>query len=247
MKHHIRKLACGLALLAAAGAFACGGKETMASKSAAAFDEAKKKGVPIAAGEHGGHSAEAGAETTGTDHAVMAGMDHRAMPGMQHGTPDSGANDMTGMDQSSMAGMDHAKMPGTQHRASDSGAHDMKGMDHSSMPGMIHGSMAGMQHGGSMMGMSGMQHGSATAAPIAIEPPTSNAAIAQTQPSATLHADKFDAPDRSAIEEAAKAATGMGHLMENISPKPPAPPQPDHKPQPQPPIEQHYHGGGEAS
>jgi hypothetical protein len=62
--------------------------------------------------------------------------------------------------------------------------------------------MPAMQHGGSM---AGMQHGSAAAAPMVIAPPTSNSAIAQTQPAATLRVDEFDAPAPAAIEEAARA------------------------------------------
>src|SRR5881394_4667244 len=101
MKHHIRALAYGLALLAAIGVVACGGKQTMASKSAAAYDDAKEKGIPIEAGEHGGHAAEpAGAATTSNETAAMPGMDHGAMPAMDH---------------SAMAGMDHSKMPRMQH------------------------------------------------------------------------------------------------------------------------------------
>lgn len=247
MKHYFRTLACGAALLAAIGVGACGGKQTMASKSAAAYDEAKKKGIPIEAGEHGGHSTEAGAEpaavdaTTATDHATMpgmdhgtmAGMDHSKMPGMQHGRSGSGAHDMAAMDHSAMAGMDHSKMPGMQHGASGADAHDMAGMNHSAMAGMDHSKMPGMQHSGSMAGMSGMQHGSATAAPIVIAPPTSNAAIAQTQPAATLRADEFDAPAPTSIQEAAKGASGMSHSME-ATPKSPPPPQPPSK---------HDHGG----
>jgi len=276
MKHHIRTLACGAALLAAIAVIACGGKQTMASKSAAAYDDAKKKGIPIASGEHGGHSAEASAEPpassapTGTDHATMpamdhgamagmdqskmtgmdqsamAGMDHSKMAGMTPGSPAAGSHDMAGMDHSSMAGMDHSKMPGMQHGSSGAAAHNMAGMDHSAMPGMANGSMPGMQHSGSMAGMSGMQHGSPTAEPIAVAAPTSNAVIAQTQPAATLRADEFDAPAPAAVGEAAKAASGMSHSME-ATPKSPTPPQPDRKPPPQPPSEHHHHGGGEAS
>lgn len=233
MKHHIRTLWCGVVLLAAIVMIACGGKQTMASKSAAAYDEAKKKGIPIASGEHGGHSNESGAAT---DHAAMPGMDHGAMPGMGHAQ-------MSGMDHSSMAGMDHSTMSGMKHGTAASGAHDMAAMDHSTMTGMDHSKMAAMQHGGSMAGMPGMQHGSPTAAPLVIAPPASNAAIAQTQPAATLRTDEFDAPAPSAIEEAAKGAAGMSHSMENATPKPP-PPAP---PKPQPPSEHHHHGGGEAS
>jgi hypothetical protein len=198
MKHPIRTLA---ALLAAMAVVACGGKQTMASKSAAAYDEAKKKDIPIEAGEHGGHSAEPAA-------AVMTATEMAAMPGMAH---------------SAMAGMDHSRMPGMKHDSSATAMHDMAGMDHSAMPGMEHGSMTGMQHSGSMPGM---QRESQPAAPIAIPPPTSNAAISQAQPATTLRPDEFDTPAPTAIEEAAKGATGMSH---------------DHKP---PPSEHHH---GEAS
>jgi hypothetical protein len=199
MKHHIRTLACGVALLAAIAVtlVACGGNETVASKSAAAYDEAKKKGIPIALGEHGGHTAE-GAGEQSADHAAMPGMDHPKMAGTDH---------------SAMAGMDHSKMPG-------------------------------MQHGSSM---AGMQHGSSSTPPMVIAAPTSNAAIAQTQPAATLRSDQFDAPAPAAVEEAAKAASAMNHSMGTAPPNSPAPAQHDqHPPQPRPPAP-HDHGSGEAS
>lgn len=195
MKHHIRTLTCGVALLAAIIATGCGGKQTMASKSAAAFDEAKRKGIPIAAGEHGGHSTGQPAAATDTTHAEMPGMDHGAMPGMDHSqmtTTDHAP--MSGMDHSAMAGLDHSKMPGMQHSAAGAAAHDMPGMDHSAMAGMDHSKTAGMRHG------------AATAARLIIAAPTTNAAMAQTQPAATLKADDFDAPAPTAIDEAKKAA-----------------------------------------
>jgi hypothetical protein len=126
-------------------------------------------------------------------------------------------------------------MPGMQHGSAAAGSHDMAGMDHSAM--------AAMPQSGATATMPGMQHGSQTAAPVAIAPPTSNAAIAQTQPAVTLRPDEFDAPAPAAIEEAAKAASGMNHSMENATPKAPAPAQP----KPQPPSEHHHHGSGEAS
>lgn len=250
MKHDIRTLAC--AALLGAIAVACGGNQTMASKSAAAYDDAKKKGIPIEADEHGGHAAEpAGAATVTTETAAMSGMDHSAMPGMDHtAMPGMDHSAMSGMDHSAMprmAGMDHSKMPGMQHGSAAGGAQDMAAMDHSAMPGMDHGSMPAMQHGGTMAAMPGMQHGSQTAAPIAIAPPPSNAAIAQTQPGATLRPDEFDAPAPTAIDEAAKAASGMNHSMENMTPKPPSPPRHEHPPRPQPPSEQHHHGSRETS
>jgi len=231
MKQHIRSLACGTALLAAIALVACGGKQTMASKSAAAYDEAKKKGNTIDAGEHGGHSAEtaeqsrsAPAGTTkhgageGMDHGAMPGMDHSKMPAMQHGSSAAAMHDMAAMNHSAMGGMDHSKMPGMQHGSSAPGTHDMARMDRSAMPGMAHGSMTGMQHG------------SQGAAPIVIAPPTSSSAIAQTQPAAALRPDELDAPSPTAVQEAAKAASGTSH---EHHPPPPAPP-PGH----------HHHDGG---
>lgn len=170
MKVQMRTLVCGfiippLALLFAA----CGGKESVASKSAAAYAEAKAKGVP-AGGEHGGHSAGEQSTSTEVDPSKMspgdmAGMDHSTMKpgdmaGMDHSNTKSG--DKSGMDHSSMksgdmAGMDHSRMK----------SGDMAGMDHSNMKSggiarmdhsnMKAGDMAGMDHSS----MSGMNHGDA--------------------------------------------------------------------------------------
>jgi hypothetical protein len=128
-----------------------------------------------------------------------------------------------------------------QHGSPATGSHDMAGMSHSAMPGMQHGSMPGMQHGGTTAAMPGMQHGSQTA-PLVIPPPTSNAAIAHTQPAATLRPDEFDTPAPTAIEEATKAVTGMSHSMENTTPNGPVTPQQQNPPRPRPPSEHHDHG-----
>jgi hypothetical protein len=234
MKHHDDTLACSAALLAAMAMtlVACGGRETMASKSAAAYDEAKKKGVPIAAGEHGGHSNEATPGQSAADAATEA--DHGAMPGMDKPRITTGKHGQ-------LAGMDHSKMTGMQHGSSGAGAHDMAGMDHSAMQGMAHGSMPGMQNAGSMAGMPGMQHSSTTPATM-VAPPTTNTAIAQTQPAATLRPDELDAPAPTAIEEAAKAALGSNHATDGA-----APTQHEQHPPAQPPAEHHHHGNGEAS
>src|SRR6266566_3148666 len=94
---------------------ACGGKNSMASKSATAYREAVAKGIPVTEGAHGGHQAAA-------DHSQMAGMDQSKMAGMDH-------SKMAGMDQSKMAGMEHSKMAGMEHSK-------MAGMEHSKMAGM---------------------------------------------------------------------------------------------------------------
>src|SRR6266516_6592345 len=91
---------------------ACRAKPSMASKSAAAYAEAQKKGLPVGEGEHGGHAAaeataSAGHEGMQMNHATMTGGDHSTITGMQHGA---------------------AKMPGIEH-----GAMNMPGMEHSAM------------------------------------------------------------------------------------------------------------------
>ncbi len=219
-------------------AVACGGNESTASKSAAAFDEAAKKGMaPGAAGDaHGGHVAPAGAahgdhdmtasSTAGDD--AMADMDHSTMPGMNH----SGGNvagSMAGMDHSKMTdmgGMDHSRTSG---RASSRMA-GMAGMDHSKMPGtagMDHAkggpAMAGMDHSA----MAGMNHGAASAMPGmghdmsamgAPRPPIPEPALTVArpgQPAATLRSDDIDAPAPTAIRDASRAGgmdmAGMSH------------------------------------
>lgn len=278
MKYLNRAFPRGMLFVAALATMlvACGGRETTASKSAAAYDEARKNGVPIAAGEHGGHVNEAahdampgmdrGAMTAtdanasphmaGMNHSAMPEMDHSKMPGMQHGASTPGAHDMAGMNHSSMPGMDHSRMPGMQHGASMPGAHEMAGMNHSAMPamqhsgtatgahemaGMDHGTMPGMSPGGSMRSMPGMQHAAAKP-PVAIPPPVTNAAIAKTQPNATLHPDEFDAPSPSAVQESARASSGMNHPMTHD-----APAQPQPKPAPEPPGGHQHHENGEGS
>jgi len=181
MKHYVGTLGCVVTLLVAG----CGGKQTVASKSAAAFD---------GAGGHVEHAAEPPAVTATSEHAAMPAMDHTTMPSMDHMTmPGMGHTKMPGMDHSTMAGMDHTTMAGMEHTT-------MPGMDHTTMAGMDHSTMPGMDH----TTMPGMQHGSSTKAPTAIAPP-----ITQPQP-ATLRPDAFDAPAPSSVEEAAKAHHGHG-------------------------------------
>ncbi len=121
-RHPVRFTAfASLSLLLAVG---CGGKQSVASKSAAAYQEALKKGVPIGEGSHGGHVASEKGGMAGMDHSKMkqgggmdgmAGMDHSKM---KQGSGMSGMSGMEGMDHSkmkqggSMAGMDHSKMQG---------------------------------------------------------------------------------------------------------------------------------------
>src|SRR5437879_5498874 len=149
MKDHGCTFACAPALVTAMAIalIACGGRQTMASKSAAAYDEAKRKGIPIEAGEHGGHSTNATPEETArvTDagHASMPGMDDSTIPGVDRSR-------MTAAKQHSpKAGMNPSTMPGMQHGSSGPATHEMAGMDHSPMAGMASSKRGGTQRGGS--------------------------------------------------------------------------------------------------
>ena len=241
MKHWIRKTRAGstigIALLLLV--VACGGKQTVASKSAEAFREAQKKGGAPGGGAHGGHSAAAGDHGTATD----ATEDHATMTGMDHSNMSTGTGAMAGMDHSnmpgmengqSMAGMDHSKMqsgqpmPGMDHSKMQPGQ-PMAGMDHSKMqsgqpmPGMDHSkmqsgqSMAGMDHSKMKPGqsMAGMDHsnmpGMQDGSRATVNPPTTNAEMQRVRPAATLKGDAFDAPAAVAVAEAMKASQGGGH------------------------------------
>ena len=188
MKHYMRRSATGslIAIALLLSVLACGGKQTVASKSAAAFREAQTKGTPPGGEAHGGHSA-AGATDSAGDHATMTGMDHSTMTGMDHSTMTGGTGAMAGMDHSKMqpgqpmAGMDHSKMKpgqsmaGMDHSKMQTGQQPMAGMDHSKMQtgqqplaGMDHSKMqtgqqpmAGMDHSKMQAGqqpMAGMDH-----------------------------------------------------------------------------------------
>ena len=219
MSNFTRQAAGLIVLVVALILAACGGKQSVASKSAAAYREAVAKGIPVESGGHGGHQAE-----TSTAHDEMAGMDHSQM---QQGS----TSKMAGMEYGSMAGMDHAKM---QHGSTSSMAGmehgSMAGMDHakmqhgstSNMAGMEHGSMAGMEHSqmqhGSMKNMPAMQHG--TAATTTVTPaPTTSSGLAQLNPAATLSGDEFDQPAPAAVSEANKA--GGSSRQTNMQPQPP--------------------------
>ena len=233
MKHYMRRSATGslIAIALLLSVLACGGKQTVASKSAAAFREAQTKGTPPGGEAHGGHSA-AGATDSAGDHATMTGMDHSTMTGMDHSTMTGGTGAMAGMDHSKnqpgqpMAGMDHSKMQtgqqpmaGMDHSKMQTGQQPLAGMDHSKMQtgqqpmaGMDHSKMqagqqpmAGMDHSN----MPGMQQGTPPAA--VVNPPTTNAEIQRLRPASTLKGDAFDAPAAAAVSEAMKASQGGGH------------------------------------
>jgi hypothetical protein len=219
---------------------ACGGEQSVASKSAAAYEEAKAKGIEVARGhEHGGHAAtENAAETDhaahGTTGAAPAAMDHSA-----HGAATTSV-DHAAMGHSSAgsnAPMDHAAMGHgtithsgtTEHSAMDHGtsgsATDHAAMGHGAAADSHSGQNAPdahAQHGVAMPATqhAGMQHNAQSPAHAehATPPvtnvatvPRSNTEIRGVQPSETLRADAFDAPAASSVSEAAKAAQAGGH------------------------------------
>lgn len=221
-------------------AIGCGGKESTASKSASAFDEAVKKGESPGTGEaHGGHSAASSGAESGQGAASpsptagegsMAGMDHSKMPGMAQSAGTATMDHPAAPSGSSpgMAGMDHSAMPGMRPGASTRNEPGMAGMDHSAMGGMTHGGVSG-QTGPAAAGgaaantVSGMGHdmaamGQMTArAPLPQEPPL---AVAQPgQPAKVLRSDPIDSPAPTAVVDADRAAAmaaemaGGGHAM----------------------------------
>lgn len=225
--------ALGWAALVAAGLLAgCGGRQSVASKSAAAYQEAVRNGRPVTGGhEHGGHAAEP--EGAAVDqHDAMAGMGHQPM----QTTKDSAeAGDMSGsmpgMDHSKMSSkampsMDHAKMtagsmPGMDHSKMQSGS--MPGMDHSkmssgSMPGMNHstmqsGSMAGMDHSKTQSGsMSGMDHSkmSSGSMPGMDHSKMGSGSMAGMDHS-KMGSGSTPGMDHSKMNSAAQPTTGMDH------------------------------------
>lgn len=167
----VRYVLIGLALFAAA----CGGRESMASKSAAAYRAAQATQKPAGSvtHEHAGHPMPADAPPV--DHAAhgsMSAADHAAMGHGQHTAP---------MDHSQHAAPAGAPMDHSQH-AAPAGAP----MDHS-------------QHDGQHAAMS-----SNAGAPAAPSAPLSSAEMRAVQPGATLRPDAFDAPAAASVSEAAK-------------------------------------------
>ena len=206
---------------------ACGDKQSVASKSAAALSEAQRTGLPISGSAHGGHSAN-GAEGGSSD-----SMDHSNMPGMNGGAQSG----MAGMDHSNMAGMQKGSMSGMsgmQHGNMQQGqmqSGNMAGMDHSNMAGM-----AGMNHGGGEIPPGGLwgvvpgslvqgappapQQTTLTTAPA----PTTNVEMANMRPSETLRTDSLDAAAPVAVSESQKSGGDMQGMsgMSDTQPAPPA-------------------------
>jgi hypothetical protein len=227
-----------VALVALAG---CSKDPSVASKSAAAFREAQKRGETFedAAGSHGhgaltpgesqGHS---GMAMEGQDKGSMAGMKMggkgqggmAGMPGMKMGGKGQGGMagmpgmKMGGKDQSGMAGMPGMKMGG-KDQSGMAGTPGMKmgGKDQSGMAGMPGMKMGGKDQSG-MAGMPGMKMGgkNPSAGPPAVAAPV---AASPGQPARTLSSDPLDSPAATSVLDARRSAAmaeemsgGMGDM-----------------------------------
>lgn len=223
----------GAALLLAA----CGGKDTTASRSAAAYREAQAKGTPVGGGDDHGHehgspapAPASTAEAAPVEHSAH-GAASAAHAGMDHGsTSMHTATDHATMSPASHSAMNHGDVSADAH-AGHSTPRDHAAMQHGSQDESAHGAMtadahAGMQHGTpATPADSHVQHQAASPAhaghgaaqsianapSVVLSAPTSNADMARTRPSETLRSDDFDAPAAIAVEEAKKAASG-GHV-----------------------------------
>lgn len=236
-----------LLLASALLVFACGRKETMASKSAAAYRDAQAKGIPVTGGhEHGGHETattttgmepmDHSAHSTGTDphaghnmtadgmadhtaHGAMSATDHATM---SHGGAAGAHAGHTAAGGTATKHSAHRTMTAADHAAMGHGtANDA----HAAMTGTAADQHAGMQHGTSTpavnahAGHGAMQQPAADASRVVLGAPTSNAAAAHMRPGATLQPDAFDTPAPSAVEEAQKAG-GVRHEGHAPQPKP---------------------------
>jgi hypothetical protein len=204
---------------------ACGGRESTASRSAAAYEEAQRKGKPVEKGEHSGN---AGAEHAAASRPKADGEPRpvAAIEGHAHG----GAGHATHAPASDHARMGHAAP--TTHSQAGHGAHPPA----AEQPRSNESAHAAMGHG-------------APSAPPAPEPAAASALPGQ--PAATLTSDAVDGPAPASLREALRAAevfkTTGGHAMHHGTPyrqtdagrdgAPPASPAP--KPSPH-----HHHEGG---
>lgn len=214
----------------------CGGKETIASKSAAAFREAHKQGKPLGPAEHGhgaltpsdssdavDHAALGHTDTAPADHAAMGHgtapqMDHASM---SHAAPTAGT----------MRGMDHSRMghatPATQTPGSPHAGHVMPPQTGQPQTGQT---QTGVHAGHAVppqtaQAQTGAHAGHAMPDQQGV-PTTPRSRVAQAepgQPSATLAPDSVDAPAATSLMDSARSAemaremASGGHAMHGSS------------------------------
>ncbi len=266
------KIMRGMLVVALGVIMACGGEQSVASKSAAAYRDAKAKGIPVGGGhEHGGHEAvtatggtaamDHSAHGTGADphaghdmtagtaehagHGAMSATDHAAMG---HDTP-TGAHAQHGAAAGSAsrdphAGMQHGTTSGTPSGTSDAHAEHRQPATTAQADHSQHGA-AQMQtpvSGTNAHAQHGASGGAATRPNIVAPAPRSNAEMGNVQPSSTLQPDAFDAPSPLAVAEAAKAARGITPSEDRENPPTPIPATRDGSDQRTPATDHSQHG-----
>ncbi len=232
MNSHSRTIVCAASLLILA---ACGGKDSVASKSAAAYREAQAKGIPVGGG-HTQHESAATATSAATDHSAHGTMDHSA----HTATTDHSAHRAT-TDHSAHAAatdsVDHAAMGhGTAasahsvHAAASAPAgagHAQHGGGHAATaspggghaahatasPSASHDQHATMQHGSTPSAAADphAQHRTTATTPTAAPAPSSGTISTRIEPASTLRPDAFDAPVAASVAEAKKTGGTAAH------------------------------------
>lgn len=208
----------GLAVVLVAGIGFRGRRETVASRSAAAFREALRKGEPLGPSAHGGHGGSPVTESEMSEHGMSppgASGSEKAMPGMS--MPGRAASDHAGMQHGTSgmppmgsaapghAGMQHG-MAGMQHGTTGM-QHGTTGMPPTGTPAAGH---AGMQHGatGIQTGIAGMPPADSASGSMSAGTPAALPKAAQAspgQPARTLQADPLDQPAETSVVDATRS------------------------------------------
>lgn len=227
MRQPFRTLSCAFTMAVAVLLAACGGRDSMASKSAGAYRDAQaKEGTPAGGGDAHDHGSTAPSAITTTDpHAGMNHGDHAAI-GHAPATPHA-ANAHAGHGTTAAS----ATSAHASHTSTDkAGAHAAHGTpSQQSAAHTQHGTNPHAQHSAastpaattSHAGHGAMQRGAVPTAPVQTEVPSSSAAMAAVRPDATLRPDPFDAAASQSIAESTKSPGGAA-THSNHQGQPPA-------------------------
>jgi hypothetical protein len=189
----------GLAVVLVAGIGFRGRGETMASRSAAAFREALRKGEPVNAGAHG--------------HGALSPETKASPPHAEHGDSQGGATGMPGPADMPGHGMSASRPSGEAHAGYEAEERGRRGEQA--------GGHAGMQHRSSAAPAARGQPEGASSGARAIALPQAKAVQASPgQPAATLRPDPLDQPAETSVADATRSAemareTGGGHGMQH--------------------------------
>ena len=187
-----------------------GGKETVASRSAAAFEEAQRKGIPVGEAAHGHGAVAPGAAHGGDSEPEKPEAGHAAhgeveMPDHGGEMPAHGGHAMTGTTAGGVS--PHAGMPhGTSAPGSGAAPSSHAGMQHGSpapRPGASRPTTGPAGHAGH----GGIPPAPAEATASAPTEPLAKSAVARPgQPAATLRSDPLDSPAATSEMDAKRAA-----------------------------------------